>query len=241
VVSPIRYCVNDPSTALTANGTNLLWYTVPTGGAGDPVAPTPLTTTAGTTIYYVSQTNGGCEGPRRPLSVIVNPLPIVSAGPDQQILAGQSITLQGSTSGNNVTVLWSPNQQLSSTTIRTPVASPRASITYTLTATSSDGCRASDEVNIVVLRELIIPNVFSPNGDGTNDRWIIKYIEDYPNAQVEIFNRYGQKLFERRGYSSANAWDGTYQGKPVPIGAYYYVLRPGEGRQVMSGSVSVIR
>lgn len=76
VSSPVNYNQNAAAVALTATGTNLKWYTSATGGTGSTTAPTPLTTTAGTTSYYVSQTSGTCESLRAVISVVVTPLVI---------------------------------------------------------------------------------------------------------------------------------------------------------------------
>lgn len=83
VVSPVTYCQNEVATALSATGTDLLWYEVPSGGTGNTVAPTPSTVIADTLVYYVSQTIGGCESPRNSISVIVNaqPFPPVVISP----------------------------------------------------------------------------------------------------------------------------------------------------------------
>ena len=75
VTSPVNYCQNAVAVPLTASGSNLLWYTVPTGGTGSPTAPTPSTAVVGTTNYYVSQTISGCEGPRALITVNVNSIP----------------------------------------------------------------------------------------------------------------------------------------------------------------------
>ncbi|MFZ4058852.1 MAG: gliding motility-associated C-terminal domain-containing protein, partial [Ferruginibacter sp.] len=240
-LNQVRYCVNGITSQLTATGANLLWYNSATGGTGDPNAPIPSSATVGTTQYFVTQTLLGCESVRKPINVIINPLPSANAGPDQQILAGQSVTLQGSASGNNVTILWTPAFNITNPTSATPIVSPTSSFSYTINVTSADGCFNSDLVSVRVLRDIIIPNVFSPNGDGTNDKWIVKYIEDYPTAQVEIFNRYGQLLFQKSGYNNLNAWDGIYQGKPLPVGAYFYIIRLGDDRGPFSGSISIIR
>lgn len=74
VVSPVTYTQGATATALTATGTALKWYTAATGGTGSSTAPTPSTTTAGTTSYYVSQTVSTCESPRAEIKVTVNPL-----------------------------------------------------------------------------------------------------------------------------------------------------------------------
>jgi gliding motility-associated-like protein len=75
VTSPVVYCQNETAVALTATGSNLLWYAVPAGGTAFPTAPVPLTTLATTTDYYATQTLNGCESQRSDISVIVNPTP----------------------------------------------------------------------------------------------------------------------------------------------------------------------
>ncbi|GAA4457416.1 GEVED domain-containing protein [Rurimicrobium arvi] len=75
VSSPVNYCVGASSSALTATGTGLLWYSAATGGTGSATAPTPSTASAGTTTYYVSQTVSGCESPRASITVNVNSIP----------------------------------------------------------------------------------------------------------------------------------------------------------------------
>ncbi|MBB2149313.1 T9SS type B sorting domain-containing protein [Pedobacter gandavensis] len=72
--STVNYCLGATATPLTATGTNLKWYTVPVGGMGSTIAPTPSTTTAGTTSYYVTSSNGTCEGPMTTINVVVQPL-----------------------------------------------------------------------------------------------------------------------------------------------------------------------
>ena len=87
-VSNVTYCQGATATALTATGTNLLWYSTPTGGVGSSTAPTPSTTTPGTTSYYVSQTTNGCEGPMAQIDVIVSPLPTMDVPLAQEVCSG---------------------------------------------------------------------------------------------------------------------------------------------------------
>ena len=72
VISPVTYCQNAVATALSATGSNLLWYSTATGGTSSTTNPTPVTTTPGNTFYYVSQTINGCEGPRVAITVTIN-------------------------------------------------------------------------------------------------------------------------------------------------------------------------
>jgi gliding motility-associated-like protein len=90
----------------------------------------------------------------------------------------------------------------------------------------------------VVLKKIIVPNAFTPNGDGINDYWMITPLNIYPDATVQVYTRYGQLVFESRGYGSA--WDGTYNGKPLPIATYYWVIDP-KRRKPINGTVSIIR
>jgi gliding motility-associated-like protein len=74
--------------------------------------------------------------------------------------------------------------------------------------------------------DIVIYNGISPNGDGINDTWIIKGIEDFPDNSVKIFNRWGDKIIDLSRYDNQNVfWDATNtQGERVPDGTYYYIL-----------------
>jgi gliding motility-associated-like protein len=86
---------------------------------------------------------------------------------------------------------------------------------------------------------LVIPNTFTPNGDGINDTWQILNIERYPNCNVQVFNRYGEKLYSSVGYSVP--WDGKFKNAYLPTGVYYYIIDLKNGSAVVSGSVMIIR
>ena len=94
--------------------------------------------------------------------------------------------------------------------------------------------------------KLIIFNEFSPNGDGTNDLFVIEGIERYPNNTIEIFNRWGNTVFKKVRYD--NSWDGTSNGRvnisvdsKLPIGTYYYVLDLGDSKAPKTGWVYINR
>ena len=82
------------------------------------------------------------------------------------------------------------------------------------------------------------PNAFSPNGDGINDTWMIPFLENYPGCKVEIFNRYGQRVFYAEGYYQA--WNGTYNGKQLTYGTYYWMITLIPGKPPLRGSVTII-
>lgn len=84
-----------------------------------------------------------------------------------------------------------------------------------------------------------IPNTISPNGDGINDYWNIKELENYPGAEVEVFNRYGQQVFYSKGY--ARPFDGTSNSKPLTAGVYYYIINLHLPCSLISGYLTIIR
>jgi len=86
---------------------------------------------------------------------------------------------------------------------------------------------------------VIVPNMFTPNGDGINDTWDIKNLSTYINCTVEIFNRYGAGVYFSNGYPIA--WDGKYKGVELPVGTYYYIINTGSGGKAFSGYVTIIR
>jgi gliding motility-associated-like protein len=92
---------------------------------------------------------------------------------------------------------------------------------------------------LTITPDVIIPNTFTPNGDGINDKWDIQKIEDYPNCELKVFSRYGQLVYSSNGYRIP--WDGTYKGSLLPTGTYYYILNLNAGVPVISGFVAIIR
>jgi gliding motility-associated-like protein len=86
---------------------------------------------------------------------------------------------------------------------------------------------------------LIVPNTFTPNGDGINDTWNLPALIAYPNCTVNIYDRYGQKVFHSIGY--AISWDGQYNNKKVPTGVYYYIIDRKNNTEAVSGSLTVLR
>lgn len=240
VNNPVTHCqFSNGIQPLMADGTNLKWYNVATGGTGSSIAPVPGAVTAGTSIWYVSQTNAsGCESPRSAITVNIAERPVITIPVKTiEIQAGQSVSLPATITGQT-TIRWTPATGLNNPKIEQPLARPEHTTTYTLLASTAQACSASDTIRVIVLKEIIIPNVFSPNGDGINDKWVIRHIEDYQHATITVFDRYGKRI-----YSSNNVaipWDGTVTGKQVPAGTYYYIIKL-ESNKTFNGAVTVLR
>jgi gliding motility-associated-like protein len=164
--------------------------------------------------------------------------PIAFAGPDGEIIAGESYNISGGGSG---TFLWTPASTLDNALVSSPVATPGTSTTYILAVTDGN-CIAYDEVTVVVLESVLPYNTFTPNGDGINDEWVILRIENFPDARVLVYTRWGQKVFNSSGYSTP--WDGTNRGLSLAAATYYYVIeldpRNSDVGQV-TGSITLIR
>ena len=190
------------------------------------------------TMTYTFVADNGCTDSKTQ-TITVNPAPTAELGPDLLVLDGRTIKLSASVSGNIVSYKWSPSTYLDKDDILFPETTPTDDVTYTLTVTTDKGCTASSNVFIKVLKLPQVPNTFTPNGDGINDTWNVKYLGDYPGATVDIFNRYGVKLYQIVNYVSP--WDGTKNGTELPVGTYYYVINPRNERKLIYGSVTIIR
>ena len=187
---------------------------------------------------YITDTKG-CISDTAVKPVVIDPYPHLTMPGDQVVLENGSIQLKPLWYVKNPVFNWVPALYLDSASIANPVSSPLQDITYQLNLTGKGNCSVSGTVFIKVLLGPVVPNIFSPNGDGINDTWVIQYLESYPGCEIEVFNRGGQLVYKSIGYSTP--WDGTYHGKPLPIGTYYYLINPKNGRALMSGSVTIIK
>jgi gliding motility-associated-like protein len=112
---------------------------------------------------------------------------------------------------------------------------------YTVTIADFYDCIAELDVEVKNIYDIcLVPaNVLTPNGDGKNDYWRIEYIELYPNATVQVFDRTGRVVFESTGYDGQ--FDGTYNGNNLPVGSYMYIIDLKDGSDPMRGFVDIIR
>ncbi|TAG32103.1 MAG: gliding motility-associated C-terminal domain-containing protein [Sphingobacteriia bacterium] len=227
------------STPLVASGsTHYTW--VPATGLSATNTASVIAKPIDTTQYYVLIGDGtGCSDSISVTIKVVKP-PLVNAGTDKRILAGNSINLLGSISGQYQSYRWTPSFAMINANSLTPTVTPSQTTSYELRAVGSASCgEVKDTVNIIVFIKTEPPNAFSPNGDGVNDLWVIPGLELYPNAALTVFNRAGMVVYQSKPYSSS--WNGTFKGNALPVGTYYYIIERGMGFEVLSGSIQLIR
>ncbi len=112
---------------------------------------------------------------------------------------------------------------------------------YNFTITDGNGC--SKKLEAITLYDnpeecIRIPDAFTPNGDGTNDTWIIENLEMFPNAIVQVFNRWGQEVYF--GYHNSDPWDGTFEDKHLPTGSYVYIVDLHNQSKPKSGTITIV-
>ena len=124
----------------------------------------------------------------------------------------------------------------------TSMATNLAKGDYYVIITDTNLCTDTAYVNIKEIC-IEIPTAFTPNNDGAHDTWEIKNIDLYPNVTVEIYNRWGQLIYENKGYKEQDWWDGTNnKGKPLPIGSYIYIVNLNDNSsEPYHGIVTIIR
>lgn len=245
VVSPVVICQGQ-SAQLEASGASTYLWTPPVGLSATNIA-NPMANPTVSTSYLVTGSLGLCEADVDTVDVIVNPVPIISASssaynffPDDYI----QLNVQTDLSGYDLN--WTPADALTCNTCPNPIATPTATTLYIVTAVNEFGCTAADSLTIRLYNScsddaIIVPNGFTPNGDGNND---ILYIRGIQNIETfKVYDRWGALLFSSNNI--ANGWDGTHNGTPAAGGVYiYYVVAPCviDGSNIIKkGNVTLVR
>ncbi len=152
----------------------------------------------------------------------------ITVTPDPvEVKLGESLQLQTSNNQQGtVTYNWQPSFGLSCYDCAAPVFSGNYSVKYTVSMSTGAGCTGTSTVDVSVLPlyDVFIPNIFTPNGDGTNDEWkIFGNIPGIKQLNVTVFNRWGEKVFESNDINFA--WNGIYKGEFAQPGVYSYVAK----------------
>ncbi len=188
-------------------------------------------------LYKYSAANSCIDSGFQTINILASPL--VNAGPDLFVLKNESFTINATATGTSLQYKWYPPTYLNSVALLNPFCKPAEDIHYQITATDNAGCSNSSRVFVKILLDPLIPNAFTPNGDGLNDYWRIKYLNFYPDCEVSIFDRYGHLVFYSKGY--VNPWDGTNQGQPMSGGTYCYIINTKKQKHIFTGYLVLIR
>ena len=175
-------------------------------------------TESNNTATFTLQNVSGCDSVVT-LNLTINKLQTLNAGSDQTVCKGENVTL---TASGAQTYSWN-NGVLDGVAFSPPLGTT----TYTVTGTDGNGCTDTDDIVVTSEYCFEIPGALSPNSDNNNDTWEITGLQNYPNAIISVFDRWGQKVYE--GTSTSAPWNGKYQDKDLPTADYYYIIELGNG------------
>ncbi|HXA00398.1 MAG TPA: gliding motility-associated C-terminal domain-containing protein, partial [Cytophagaceae bacterium] len=219
------------------------------GGVTFVTGPSMSGLTPNTSYNVVAKnSNGGCVSSSATFTIDPAPvIPVANAGADIQIDDFATVTLNGSASsaGNYSWTSSDPSAVITNPTAAITTVEPKTiSTNFILTVTDplNPGCYSSDIVNVKVAPKPVdIPDAFSPNGDGIHDEFEIRNMKFFQNAVLYIYNQWGELIFKSDpGYPTP--WDGMRNGKPVPIGGYFYILELNmAGFKSLTGSITLIK
>ena len=220
----------------------------------NPDIPTPIATPDTTTQYSVTIKENFCFTRVEHVTVYVEPQPtLVITASATNVSAGTEVQLTATIS-NEVLVtdyLWTPADGLTCDRCFAPIATPTVTTTYTFTATSNYGCSSTADITITLFcdgSQVFIPNTFTPNGDGSNDRFFINAHGVSSIVRFSVYNRWGELVFQSLNSQPNDpgaGWDGTYKGMVLEPDVFVYVAEViceiGQQPFSFKGNVSLIR
>lgn len=167
------------------------------------------------------------------------PMPTVYAGGDVEIDFGDATQLQAVGDG---VVEWTPDTWvMGCLDCLDPWVSPQTSTLYTISLTDTNGCKAVDQVLVIVDGSLYVPNTFTPDGDGVNDVFFASGLE-IDDFELLVFNRWGEQIW--KGDNLRASWNGTYSGVQSPIDTYVWKIEYSEisgEKHKLIGHVNLVR
>jgi gliding motility-associated-like protein len=221
---------------LTVNAAGLITYQLKASAASGVATITVTIKDNGGTA------NGGVDTYQRTFTITVNPLPVITITSDKgnSVSKGEIVHL---TATGAATYNWTATTSSIISGAHTAVAEvrPQTNTTYQVTAATNLGCNSTASYSIATIEDFKVDatNVLTPNGDGKNDRWVIRNIDSYPDNELKIFDRSGRMVFSQRNYN--NTWDGKVNGHPLAEGTYYYFLTISGGAKTAKGFITIIR
>jgi gliding motility-associated-like protein len=237
----VNICRYDSARLSVGGAATYAWS--PITGLANPTGSATMAKPDSMTLYTVTGTDiYGCVN-RDTVRVMVNDaLPVKASGDGQPISCDNSLAQLHVTGAT--TYVWSPGQYLNDSTMAHPVATPPATMLFTVIGSNSAGCTGRDTITVVSVKEstLMMPNAFTPNGDGINDRVYPLVYCDFTFRSFSIYNRWGQRVFH--GTKLEQGWDGHLNGEPAEVGVYpFYLEGVGADGQTkfLKGNLTLLR
>nr|MBA3683534.1 gliding motility-associated C-terminal domain-containing protein [Bacteroidota bacterium] len=239
VISPsVSICIGEKVNLTASGGSNYYWS--PSEALNVTNLASVVSNPTSNIVYTVSIDKEGYCSNTATTAIIVNQFPKVNAGHDSTFNIDEQIFITANGTG---TITWVAGEYISCKDCAQTQIQPKRDGCYVAEAVNEFGCKVKDEVCITVTNNwgLFIPNSFTPNGDGLNDKFLV-YANSLLNYKIEIFDRWGKLLFTSDNIE--NSWDGTYKGQLCSLGVYTCKVNfkgvDGKDREKM-GSISLIR
>ncbi len=229
-------------TQLSASGGSVYQW-IPSNGLDNPTIPNPTCSVSQNTNYMVIISDGLCFSDTAYVQVLVHALPQAYAGADQVILSGEDAQLTAV--GSGTVYSWTPTEGSSCADCISTIVHPGVTTTYTLWIMNEFGCYDSDDVVIKVgctADVVFVPNAFSPNSDGNNDKLYVRSKGLKSLTYFRIFDRWGSLVFESTELNTG--WDGTIRNKIGMPGVYVWYMEgtcPNGQKVELQGNVTMVR
>ncbi|MBV8255973.1 MAG: gliding motility-associated C-terminal domain-containing protein [Chitinophaga sp.] len=185
--------------------------------------------------------NNGVDTFKRTFHLRVNAMPVVNITADKSNPVSKGDIIHLTATGGDL-FSWDPVDGIvSGQQSNILVARVKADATYKVTVSNVTGCTNSGTYAVTANNDFKVDatNLLTPNGDGINDKWVIKNIDLYTNNEVKIFDRSGRLVYQRRNYN--NEWDATLNGHALSEGTYYYILTIDGGAKTAKGFITIVR
>lgn len=229
---PVFFCDGESvNLSVSPFGNPTLWST----------GETTQTITVDTTGQYevLITDENGCEGDGYIL-VYTWLLPELTLSNDTTVSLGENVPLWVEGAQDYV---WSPATYLDNASTDMPTSiDPEQNITYTVLGTDANGCQSQESVTVTVLMDYNLKpvNLFTPNNDGTNDRFYVGNIDSYNDCVLKVYNRWGMEVYSSNAYQ--NDWTGQdLAGDQLPDGTYYYIIECDGREDRFDGAVTILK
>jgi gliding motility-associated-like protein len=234
ITDPLPVCfpatVDLTAPTVTAGSALNLIYTYWTDQAASIAFTTPASATAGT--YYIKGTNQEGFFTIKPVIVLIYKIPVVNAGPNQSLFSQFGVTMNAEIVNNYESGVWSvvsgTGEFFDSTYAKTSVSKLSIGKNIFLWTITNKVCPPSCDTVQILVREVLVPTLITPNMDGKNDFLVVKGYENIGKIELTIFDRRGVQVYRKNDYD--NSWNGVdYSGKMLPEDTYFYILKSGKG------------